>query len=39
MILKIFLALFAEFYRARCPHRFLFNSQKSSKNIFKIIST
>ena len=39
MILTIFLALFAEFHRARCPHRFLFNSQKSSKNILKIIGT
>ena len=39
MILTIFLALFAKFHRARCPHRFLFNSQKSSKNILKIIST
>ena len=39
MILTIFSVLFAEFHRARGPHRFLFNSQKSSKNILKIIST
>ena len=39
MILIIFLALFAESHRSQCPHCSLFNSQKSSKNILKIIGT
>ena len=39
MISRIFLALFDMIHQSLCPHHSFFITQKSSKNILKIIGT